>query len=360
LNELDARAALLRVLVDRGGPVVPDAATWATWEWIARTERVIPLLYRLVDTALTDLPDEYREKTRQLHGAALARCVQLEHHLILAARVLGHHGIRSAVLKGAATAHLDYPDPSWREFHDIDLLVDPADRARAVALLAREGWVQGYALPKGHDDLTHAVTLTHERTELDLHQRIAHRALGLRLPPQELLDRAVTFEIAGAELRALDGVDRLIHSAIHAVASRGPYRQLSSVADVLLAADRRVHLAADVLMRAERWRVRSLVERGVRDAHAAARLDLPAAWADAMRRPTRSRDRLVDRAYLSPTRRPVAEELAYLRLLAGWRTRWRYARGYFATDPDYASQHGRSGVRAQASYLVSKLRSGSP
>jgi hypothetical protein len=44
----------------------------------------------------------------------------------------------------------------------------------------------------------------------------------------------------------------------------------------------------------------------------------------------------------------------------GWRNRWRYVRGYLATDPDYAVQHGRSGALAQARYLVSKLRSGAP
>lgn len=104
--------------------------------------------------------------------------------------------------------------------------------------------------------------------------------------------------------------------------------------------------------------MRSLVEHGMLDSYAAAQLDVPTAWADAMRRPTRRRDRLVDRSYLGVVRRPVTEELAYLRLLDGWGNRWRYARGYFATDPDYASQHGRSGLRAQARYVVSKLRSG--
>jgi hypothetical protein len=76
-----------------------------------------------------------------------------------------------------------------------------------------------------------------------------------------------------------------------------------------------------------------------------------------MRRPTRRRDRLVEHAYLGDDRHPVIAELAYLRLLEGWWDRWRYARGYFATPPEYASQHGRSGIRAQARYLVAKLRS---
>jgi hypothetical protein len=357
LNEADQRAALLRVVVGRAGPVVPERASWTQWAAMARMERIVPLLYQLVDNVPSDLSDGQRDQINALQRAVLLHSVWLEHHLLIVAAMLAEHGIRSAVLKGVATAHLDYPDPSWREFADVDLLIHRADRIEATALLQREGWTQGYALPKGHEPYTHAVTLVRDRMELDLHQRIGHRALGVLVPTSELLDHAVTFDIAGSDLLALDEIDRLIHSALHAVASRGPNRRLSSAADVLLAANRRPHIAGAVLARAERWRVRSLVERAVSDAYTQAQLDLPAAWTDAMRRPIHHRDRLVDRAYLAPFRRPLAEELAYLRLLAGWRNRWRYARGYFATDPDYASQHGRSGARAQARYLVSKFRS---
>jgi hypothetical protein len=357
LNEADRRAALLRVVVGRPGPVQPDEATWGQWLFVSRFERVVPLLFELVDTLPTDLTDEQRQDIAQVQGAVLSRCVQLEHHLIAISRSLAQHGIRSVVLKGGATAHLDYPDPSWREVSDIDLLIDPGDRVAAVEVVEGIGWVQGLALPGGHDEFTHAMTFVRDGMELDLHQRIARRALGLRVPTRELLDRAVVLEIAGTRLLALNDVDRLIHSAIHAVASRGPSRRLSSVADVLLAAERRPHIATDVLDQAERWRVRSLVERGVRDAYAEAQLDLHPDWSAAMRRPIRRRDRLVDRAYLSVIRRPLMEELAYLRLLRGWRHRFRYLCGYFTVGRDYAAQHGRKGFRAQARYVIAKLRS---
>jgi len=357
LNDAETRAALLRVAVERPGSVVPDATTWLRWASVAGAEHVVPLLYQLVDHAPTDLSDDDREAIRSAQVRAQSRFVRLEHHLILVAGLLAQHGIRAAVLKGCATAHLDYPDPSWREVTDIDLLIDPADRSTALALLSHDGWTEGYALPRRHYEYTHAVTLVHEGMELDLHQRIARRALGLLVPTRELLDHAISFDIAGSELLALDEIDRLIHSTLHAVASRGIYRRLSSVADVLLTADRRPDRAGDVLARAERWRVRSLVERGILDAYAAAQLDVPAAWADAMRRPTHGRDRLVDRAYLSDGRRPLAEEVAYLRLLPRWRDRWAYTRGYFAFGPESEAPRRRSGPRERARYLLAKLRS---
>src|SRR5437764_12215124 len=100
----------------RSGPVVPESTTWDRWTTIAQRERVVPLLYALVDSEPTDLSDEQRAEISSLQQQVLSRCVRLEHHLIVVAALLAEHGIGSAVLKGAATAHLDYPNPSWREF----------------------------------------------------------------------------------------------------------------------------------------------------------------------------------------------------------------------------------------------------
>jgi hypothetical protein len=356
LNDADVCATLLRVVVGRSGSVLPDTVRFPRWESLATAERITPLLYYVVDTLPTDLGDRERAEVERCQRSALAHCVWLEHQLLGVASTLAEHGIGTAVLKGAATAHLDYPDPSWRQYADVDLLIDPSDRIAATALLRRAGWSQGYALPKGHGAYTHAVTLMGERMELDLHQRIAHRALGVLVPTGELLARVVPLDIAGADLRALGDIDRLVHAAIHMVSSRGQARRLSSVADVLVMADRRPQLADEVLEQSERCRVRSLVERAVVDAYASAQLAVHEAWAEAMRRPIRSRYRLVDRAYLSPSRRPVTEELAYLRVLPSWTDRWRYATGYLSTDADYEAQHGRSGALAQLRYVLSKLR----
>ena len=344
------------MLVGAASSSFPDRASWSEWFWFARVERVTPLLYELVDTVPTDLTDEQRGEVYQHQGVVMTRCVQLEHHMLALATGLRARGIRVVVLKGGATSHVDYPDPSLREFSDIDLLVDPGDREAAIAIVEESGWRRGYALPRGHDEFTHAVTYVRDQMELDLHQRLGHRALGLLVPPAEVLVRAVPFEVAGIEVWALDTTDRLIHACLHSVSARPADRRLSSVVDVLLLADRHAHLADEVVERAEHWRVRSLVEHAVRDAFATAQLVLPNAWTIATRRPLRRRDRLVDWAYLRPVRRPWVEELAYLRLLGGWRSRSRYAGGYFAPSADYAEQHGRGSVFAQARYVLSKLR----
>lgn len=357
MSEADVREALLRVAVSDGPDSTPSGEDWGLWYAVAQGERVVPLLYHLVDAELTDLSDEQRAQLHRLQRDVMSHCVRLEHHLVHVVRSLGEQGIQSAVLKGAASAHLDYPDPSWREFVDVDVLIDPSDRMAALDVLSREGWTQAYALPRGHEDYTHAVTLARNGVELDLHQRIGHRALGLRVPTAELLRQTVPFVVAESTFFALGDIDRLIHAALHMVSSRGVNRHLSSVADVLVGAGLRREVASEVLGRAERWRVRPLIERAVLSAHEIAGVEVPAEWLGAMRQPIRHRDRLLEHAYLDERRRPLSEELAHLRLLAGWRDRWRYAAGYVIAGDEYRAQHRRSSTLAQVRYLSSKLRS---
>ena len=361
MNDQSRKARLLRAALDLHGPVEPTNDDWREWVELARTERVLPLLHHIGTDPESSLDDDVRQASTAIQREIMASAVRFEHSLLKIASAFGEVGIVFAVLKGMATAHLDLPDSSLRQYGDIDLLVAPADRVRATQALELLGWKQAYPLPRHHEQFTHAVTLRNDRrVEVDLHQRIAHRALGELVPTQELLDAAVEFEIAGHPLRALSASDRLIHAAIHTQASSGQYRRLSSMADVLVMAERLAPEASEVLDRAESWRVRPVVERAIEVAFTTADLHLPEAWQVAIRRPIRSRDRLVEKAYLSDRRRPLIEELAYLRVLDDWQKRVRYNRGYLATDADYAKRHHRNGPAAQLKYLWSKMRSSRP
>lgn len=321
---------------------------------IAADERVVPLLYEVVVESRDRVyDDEVRlAEEMQLHVAAL--CVRLEQSLLDVAEMLDRADLTFAVLKGGATAHLDYDDPARRQFGDVDLLVDPRDFGQACQAVEQGGWHPGYALPRHHERFTHAVTFrkTGVITEIDLHQHVAHRALGLMIPTDELLTCRTAFEVAGRRLWALSDLDRLIHACVHMVASRGSYRRLSTVADVLILCSKLEDRAVDVLERAEGWRIRPLVERAIDDAHATALLPAPGTWSAAVARPTRQRDRLVERAYLGEHRRPAVEELAYLRAMSSWRDRFLYVYGHLRMD----SGPGSGGLLPRLRYLRSRLR----
>lgn len=326
---------------------------WERWRDVATSQRVIPQLYDVIERVAPRLDPGVVEQAevQQMDVAALS--VRLEQSLLQVATVLEDAGVTFAVLKGLATAHIDYEDPGQRQFGDVDLLVDPDELRAAREALERKGWRQAYPLPRHHEPFTHAVTFSGVGiAEIDMHQRIGHRALGLRIPTAELLETRTPFTIARHSLWALSDVDRLIHACIHAVASRGQYRRLSSVADVLVLSRAMADAAPAVLERAEGWRVRPLVEEGVRLAHAEAMLDLPRSWSDAMAIPTRTRDRLVERAYLGDRRRPGLEEVAHLRAMAGWSDRLLYVYGHLRMD----SGPGAGGLVPRFRYLRSRFR----
>ncbi len=351
LNDHLRRAALLRTVLGRDGPIEVDVFEWGHWAELTRRERVVPQLYELASRSLPpDCPEIQRAEQMQLDVAATM--VRLETGLVDVADLFESHQLRFAVLKGCATAHLDYVDPAQRQIGDVDLLISPQDLALAVNLLNSAGWHQVYPLPRHHELFTHALTFRGPiLAEIDLHQRIAHRALGVLVPPDDLLERGVAFDVAGRELWALSAPDRLIHAALHLVASRGEYRRLSSAADVLLLTNSLANDAGSVLDRADEWRIRTIVEAGIRFAYESAKLEIPGVWVRAMDRTIRRRARLIEYAYLGPRRRPVLEELAHLWYLGSWKDRLLYTYGHFRMD----SGPGSASVRSRIRYLWSRL-----
>ena len=355
----DIRARLLRELAGETGPVEPSDVEFSHWVDVATTDRVLPLLYSVAIVRPSTLSLACIDWANSVELDAMAAAVRIEHGLIEVAKLLRSEHIIFAVLKGGATAHLDYPEPSLRQFADIDILVDPKDFDRARMVLGRSGsWRSPYVLPRHHEHFVHAITLRNEaRVEIDLHQRIAHRGLGQLIPTGELLDHRTEYAVAGHRLWALSRHDRLIHASVHAIGSRGPYRRLSSLADVLVLSRATPNDAEAVLARADTWSLRTLVGRSVKSAYSAAQLAMPDTWAKAVAQQPSRRNRLIERGYLKPDRRPVYEELAYLQLMDGWRDRYTYVRGYFTAGPEYARTSKRESLPAQTKYLLSRLRS---
>ena len=348
---------MLRFLVGEEPQATPGLDTFSAWLAFASRQRLVPLLYHFVDEQCIELADEQLVELHDAQIEVMSVAARHDQQLIDLGELLRPVDVAFAALKGAAVANLDYPDPSWRQYGDLDVLVLGDDLPQVCELLTESGWRRGYPIPKGHERFTHAITMTHGRgRELDVHQRLAHRAVGLRIPVPEMLRRRVHFEIAGVEVPALSIQDRMIHVAVHAEMSRLESRRLSSVADVLLLATDRKMLAEEVIDMAEVWKIRPLVDRSIQNAFSIAGLALPAEWELAMARPVRSRDRLIEAAYPQGDRRPVREELAHVRLMSTWGDRWLYTKSFLLAGDDYGRQNDRSGPIAQGRYLIGRLR----
>jgi hypothetical protein len=251
-----------------GAPLGPlDPAQWAALMAVAVDERLVGLLVVAVQTGVLQVTPEQRRAAEDRHVAAMAHVLRLERTLVEVAGALAGAGIDVRLLKGSATAHLDYPDPALRPFADIDLLVPGRDLEAAVAVLARRGFTPrqreprpGFAARFGKG----VALVDPAGTELDLHRTLAHGSYGITIDLAELWRGSDRLPLGPRSIPVLDAPSRLLHAAIHGVLGSRPAR-------VLPLRDLAQLLASDVdtdavLRRAAAWRLEAVLARGITDA----------------------------------------------------------------------------------------------
>ena len=136
--------------------------------------------------------------------------------------------VQPILLKGPAIVAWLYPrDRHLRTYCDVDLLVSPDDRPRAVELLTAAGMTPS-PHPRLPEDGHHALSFFRpsDGAIVDLH----HSLHGMRdVPTTELWDEACrdtqTLEVAGVPVRVLGSTMRLLLVALHPRAVDGPASQ---------------------------------------------------------------------------------------------------------------------------------------
>ena len=107
-------------------------------------------------------------KRQKLNGAALhlmqTRVMNQVH------QIFEEENVPYLVFKGAGLRHTIYDDPIHRPAADIDILVNAADRTKAVACLAKAGF---NFFCKKHD-ISHELTLSRDSVAIDLHWALLH------------------------------------------------------------------------------------------------------------------------------------------------------------------------------------------
>jgi len=224
-------------------------------------------------------------KRRQVESAAVQ--LRLRSAAIDVLELLHEAGFETRVLKGLATADLDYVDPTLRHTGDVDVAVRLADLDPVRILLARHGY-RDHPTPFSPYLLYGWTFDAPGGTELDLHTRLFRRSpladdiFASRGEPLSLLPGT-----------ALPAPGRLVHAAGHFIISPPGTRRMSSLVDVTrllersdLDLDAARHFAAtlgveslvgagirveaqlsgraDVLRRLDRWRAPDWVERNTR------------------------------------------------------------------------------------------------
>jgi len=302
------------------------------------------LVKALVDGALA-ADDMQVSEAGDVHSRAMADALVLEDMLIAAVDHLAAHRVEARVLKGPATAHLDYPDPALRSFGDIDLLVRSADFDAAVSTLAANGYRRRFPEPRPGFDrrFGKGVALWNPAgREVDLHRTLAFGPFGLRIRLDALWGSAAVFRVGGRELAALAPELRLLHACYHTVLGDHPPRLVPQRDIAQLVLSDRVDVDS-VRRLAASWQGEAVVAQAIRttwDSFQIADVVALSAWAQRHQPDARE---LRDLALYTTERASYAgKSLGALRAIPGVRAKFRYLRALAFPQRSYVQDHHSS------------------
>lgn len=219
------------------GPTVLTADEARALCLTAPHEGLVALLGAAVDHEVVRVDPAAAAVVAAAWGERMEWCVRLDTVLLSVVGHLAAAGIDTRVLKGVAVAALDEPDPGWRSYGDVDVLVPDHRFLDAVDALATAGWRP--AIPpvsrRWLGEFAKGITLVDgSGAQVDLHRLLATGVLGERVRMAALFADGQAFTVAGVTLTALAPVHRFLHACYHA--SLGGVTGARHMRDVLLLA----------------------------------------------------------------------------------------------------------------------------
>ncbi|MEY3361420.1 MAG: hypothetical protein RL531_1139 [Actinomycetota bacterium] len=252
-----------------GAPRCPDSPVgdeaWSSLRRVLITERLVPVASYAAEAGAFAVSDAQRVELLAGHEQAMSLALVLERRLLGAYGALRAAGIDVRVLKGPAVARLDHPDPSWRAFGDVDLLV-PGSRVDAAGrVLTARGASRRFAQARPGFDARFGKAVTYvegDGIQIDLHRTFATGAFGLGVDLDALFAARDTVTIGGVEVATLIRRHRFLHACFHAALGDQEPRlvALRDVARFVLATDLDLDAAR---AEAEAWGATSVVARAL-------------------------------------------------------------------------------------------------
>jgi hypothetical protein len=306
---------------------VPDKS-WGTLISEAAFQRLTGLAVAANETGHLSLTKQQTTELLERHEGAMIHALSIERHLVHLAKAFAEAGISPIVLKGSAFAHTFYPDPSWRPFGDLDLLVRSEDWLQSCELLVELGHHRRYVEPRAGFTQRFGRTALHiskSGLEVDLHRALATGPYLHWIPAEGIFEHTAVFEVAGSQLRRLDDTAAFLHACVHAsLGSRPPL--LMPLRDVAqIASCRRVDWEV-VRSLAAAWKLQAVVRHAL--ATASAVLDVPLASEAAELKDTLAPERKEHgalAAFTTERRERGARDIWALRTIPGLREKVAYA-----------------------------------
>jgi hypothetical protein len=216
LADLLARFGLPRTTWD---PPDIEADSWGLVGHVIQTRKLTGITLAAIQDGGLNLPDEALTRLIRDHKEHMMHALALERWLIRLADGFERSGIEFVVLKGPALAHTVYPEPSWRPFGDLDVLVRTDHWRQACEAVADLGFVRNLPEPAVGFDERFGKAATHtngDGFQLDLHRTLTLGPFGLWVKPEWLFEMTVPLHVGGRTFARLDDAALLVHAALHA------------------------------------------------------------------------------------------------------------------------------------------------
>ena len=335
------------------GHASPPAIAEEEWS------RVLPLLesYRItgfavagVEAGWLELSTEQADGLLEAHRRAMLTPLAVERGLLEISGELETGGVEFVVLKGPALAHTVYPDPSWRFFGDLDLLVRGRDWRKAIAILERMGYRRNLPEPRAGFDERFGKASEFRRAsgiEVDLHRTLVVGPFGLWIEPDLLFDGTTELQLWDRALRRLNDTLLQLHACMHASLGWWPPLKVPvrDVVQVAYFGDVDWNRLADV---AARWKLRAVVRYAFQVAADRLGVELPPGAGGALATPPNRREQRALLSYHAGRRSHGGHEISSIRAIRGPRAKAAYVRALMFPSREFLA--ARSGTR-RPSYL---------
>lgn len=199
-----------------------DETDWQRIVELAQKQIVAPLLYaRLKERGITP-PPAIAEQLRQMYLASATRHVRLFQELGHILRALQAADLPVIPLKGACLAEAVYGNLALRQMEDVDVLVKPADLAKALDVLRTIGYVAAhpFEIEVKRQLHQHMPPLSkRDGVTLELHWTIVNPLDYVHFDDNDLdqlWSRATPAKIGGVQVLMLSPTDLLLHLCLHA------------------------------------------------------------------------------------------------------------------------------------------------
>jgi hypothetical protein len=168
-------------------------------------------------------PPEFGQWVQKAYRTSAIRMAWMYRNIGKVLAQLTESGVDYMVVKGPALAHSVYPDPAWRAFNDLDLVVRERDWAVMHRLLVQMGFKPERDLPQPPPKLVpqavlHELKYWHQEMGLlvEVHyEDLLNAGLASR-DVEGFWQRAVQVDIEGMPVKTLSPEDQLIHLCVHA------------------------------------------------------------------------------------------------------------------------------------------------